>query len=37
MGVMTLLARTEMNPLSLSNSVGAQVHALDRELALADV
>jgi putative ABC transport system permease protein len=37
MGIMTLLARTEMNPLSLSNSIGAEVHAMDRELPLADV
>jgi putative ABC transport system permease protein len=37
MGVMTLVTRTEMNPLSLSNSIGAEVHAMDRELPLADV
>ncbi|HEY6615068.1 MAG TPA: ABC transporter permease, partial [Vicinamibacterales bacterium] len=35
--LMTLVVRTEMNPLSLAPSVGAAVHALDRELPLADV
>ena len=35
--LMTLVVRTEMNPLSLAPSVGAVVHALDRELPLADV
>jgi putative ABC transport system permease protein len=35
--LMTLVVRTEMNPLSLAPSVGAAVHALDRELSLADV
>jgi putative ABC transport system permease protein len=33
--LMTLVVRTEMNPLSLAPSVGAAVHALDRELPLA--
>jgi putative ABC transport system permease protein len=35
--LMTLVVRTEMNPLSLAPGVGAAVHALDRELPLADV
>ena len=35
--LMTLVVRTEMNPLSLAPGVGAVVHALDRELPLADV
>ncbi len=37
MGVMTLVTRTEMNPLSLAKSIETQVHAMDRELPLADV
>jgi len=37
MGVMTLVTRTEMNPLSLSNSIGAVIHAMDSELPLTDV
>jgi putative ABC transport system permease protein len=36
-GLMTLVVRTEMTPLSLVNSVAASVHALDPELPLADV
>jgi len=35
--LMTLIVRTEMDPLSLAPGVGAAVHALDRELPLADV
>ena len=35
--VMTFVARTNLNPLSLAKSVAAEVHALDRELPLADV
>jgi putative ABC transport system permease protein len=35
--LMTLVVRTEMNPLSLAPGVGAAVHALDRELPIADV
>jgi putative ABC transport system permease protein len=36
-GLMTLVARTEMNPLSLAKSIGAEVHAMDPDLPLADV
>jgi putative ABC transport system permease protein len=36
-GFMTLVARTEMDPSSLVNSVSAAVHAIDPELPLADV
>jgi putative ABC transport system permease protein len=35
--LMTLVVRTEANPLALAPSVGAVVHTLDRELPLADV
>jgi putative ABC transport system permease protein len=35
--VMTLVARTEMNPLSLARRVADSVHALDPEVPLADV
>ena len=34
---MTLVARTEMDPLLLARSVGAAVHAVDPEIPLADV
>ena len=36
-GLATLVARTEMDPLSLSNSVGAAVRSIDPELPVADV
>ena len=36
-GLATLVARTEMDPLSLSNSVGAAVRSIDPELPLSDV
>jgi putative ABC transport system permease protein len=36
-GMMTFVIRSETDPLSLVNSVGAAVHALDPELPLADV
>jgi putative ABC transport system permease protein len=36
-GLMTYVVRTEMEPLSLANSVGAAVRSLDPELPLADV
>jgi len=36
-GLMTLIARTEANPLSLARSVAAVVHATDSEIPLADV
>jgi putative ABC transport system permease protein len=35
--IMTLVARTDVNPLSLARSVAAEVHAIDPELPLADV
>ena len=37
LGVMTLVARTGMNPSSLTRSVGAELHAMDPELPLAEV
>ncbi|MBA3271299.1 MAG: ABC transporter permease [Acidobacteria bacterium] len=36
-GLVTLVVRTDMEPLSLANSVEAAVHAIDPELPLADV
>jgi putative ABC transport system permease protein len=36
-GLMTLVVRTGTDPLTLANSVGAAVHAIDPELPLADV
>ena len=36
-GLATLVARTDLDPLSLSNSVGAAVRSIDPELPLADV
>ena len=36
-GLATLVARTDLHPLSLSNSVGAAVRSIDPELPLADV
>ena len=36
-GIMTLVARTEMDPLLLARSVDAAVHAVDPEIPLADV
>ncbi|MGE0461845.1 MAG: ABC transporter permease [Vicinamibacterales bacterium] len=36
-GMMTFVVRTDLNPLSLVNSVGAAVRSLDPELPLADV
>jgi putative ABC transport system permease protein len=36
-GLATLVARTDMDPVSLSNSVGAAVRSIDPELPLADV
>jgi len=36
-GLMTLLVRTEGDPLSLVNSVATAVHSIDPELPLADV
>ena len=36
-GIMTLVARTEMDPLLLVRGVGAAVHAVDPEIPLADV
>ena len=36
-GLATLVARTELDPLSLSNSVGGAVRSIDPELPLADV
>lgn len=36
-GLMTLVLRTETEPLSVVNSVAAAVHAIDPELPLADV
>ena len=36
-GLATIVARTNMDPLSLSNSVGAAVRSIDPELPLADV
>ena len=36
-GLATLVARTNMDPLSLSNSIGAAVRSIDPELPLADV
>ena len=35
--IMTLVARTEMDPLLLARGVGAAVHAVDPEIPLADV
>jgi putative ABC transport system permease protein len=37
MGLMTLVTRTEMEPTSLISSVSGAVHAIDRELPVADV
>ena len=36
-GLMTLVARTEMDPMSLARSVAAEVHAIDPTLPVADV
>jgi putative ABC transport system permease protein len=36
-GLMTLVVRTGLEPLSLANSVAGAVHAIDPELPLADV
>jgi putative ABC transport system permease protein len=36
-GLATIVARTTLDPMSLTNSVAAAVHALDPELPLADV
>ena len=36
-GLATLVARTDLDPLSLSNSAGAAVRSIDPELPLADV
>jgi putative ABC transport system permease protein len=36
-GMMTLVVRTELEPLSLATSVASSVHAVDRELPVADV
>ncbi|MCA1585154.1 MAG: ABC transporter permease [Acidobacteria bacterium] len=36
-GLMTLVVRTDTNPLTLANSVGAAVRTIDSELPLADV
>ena len=36
-GLATLVARTEVDPLTLSNSVGAAVRSIDPELPVADV
>jgi putative ABC transport system permease protein len=36
-GLMTFVVRTELDPMSLTNSIGASVHAIDAELPLAGV
>ena len=36
-GLMTLVARSDLDPLALTGSISAVVHSLDKELPLADV